>query len=148
MTRTTNLTVALYALFILSWAVEVVLPSSCPAPLPGGSRHLPAMVGALPFVLGAVFCIQAARRRRYALQPGWCSQTLVWPLLTMGIAGAALGVSCGSFEAWQPTQDVFVTAMHGSVWALRSKLGLLAGLTGVALFHWSARPARTAPSAL
>lgn len=139
MTRTATFTIALYAIFVASWAAVAVLPSTCPAPLTGWTVQISSLLDVLPFGLIALMVAQRLRRRRYVLPPGWCSQTLIWPLLLMGLVGTALAAGCGPLESSHPTLDPFVTALHGSIWALRSQLALLAGLAGVVLFHLCAR---------
>lgn len=146
---TTAFTTSLYALFIVSWAVVAGMPSSCPAPWADATVKFPSLLDIIPFGLISLLGVHLLRRRHYVVTPGWCSQTLVWPLLLMGLAGVALAAGCGQLESAHPTLDPFVNAMHGSIWALRSKLALLGGLTGVLLFHLCVRrePAETGVAA-
>lgn len=146
MKRTTTFTTMLYALFIAGIAAAATSPSSCP---PGihPALQLPSLWRIIPFALQASLVGFLLRRGRYVLSEGWCSQAIVWPLLLTGCAGAAMLVGCGYLEQTWPTLDPFASALHGGLWAVRTKFALLAGLLGILLFHVCARrePASTAP---
>lgn len=142
MKRTTTFTTALYALFVAGFAAVATHPSMCPLPTHHSGAQLPSLWAAvIPFVLQALFVGYLLRRGRYVLKEGWCSQAIVWPLLLTGLAGVAMSAGCGLFEQAWPTLDTFAAALHGSIWALRSKMALFAGLVGIGLFHLCVRRA-------
>ena len=148
MNRTTTFTTALYALFVAGFAAVVTRPSLCVLPVLHSPAQLPSFwTFGIPFVLQTLFVGLLLRRGRFVLNEGWCAQAVVWPLLLTGLAGVAMSAGCGLLEQAWPTLDTFAAALHGSIWALRSKLALVGGLVGVVLFHVCARRVPAAGSA-